>query len=29
MENKVNYIQGINFINLFHTRRDDENSENR
>ena len=29
MENKVNSIQAINFINLFYTRRDEENSKNK
>ena len=28
MENKVNYTQAINFINLFHTWRDKGNSKN-
>ena len=27
MENKVNYIHAINFVNLFHTRRDKVNSK--
>ena len=27
MKNKVNYIQVINLINLFHARRDKSNSE--
>ena len=27
MEDKVNYIQAINFTNLFHTRRDEWNSK--
>ena len=29
MENKVNYIQAINFINLSHTWPDKGNSENK
>ena len=28
MKNKVNHIQAANFINLFHTRRDEWNSKN-
>ena len=28
MENKVNSIQAINFINVVYTRRDKENSKN-
>ena len=28
MENKVNYMHAINFVNLFHTWRDKVNSKN-
>ena len=29
MENKVNYIQAVNCINLFYTQRDKGNSKNK
>ena len=29
MENKVNYIKAVNFINLFYTQRDKRNSKNK
>ena len=29
MGKKLNYIQAVNFVNQFHTRRDKRNSENK